>query len=239
MNSYVKFTKMQDEFGIEYTQLSRIFNCMIALLVERNMHLVTDHLAFFVNRFPDYNMAIRSILGEANLVAVALDTALFGDGKSLRIARPGEFQRQVYNGHHRVHCLQFMGVTAPDGMIVDFYGPCPGSRHDYEVYVESDFNRRLADAQAGLPYQYKVYLDKAYENMTHTYAAHRNVRGGQLPANLVNENLIMTGIRVAVEWSFGAISQRMVISRLLLSVNNLSQCNAVTGTKYIRFNFLK
>jgi hypothetical protein len=213
MTSYEKFTRMQHEFGIEYTQLSRIFKCTIALLVERNHYLLTDNLDYFVERFGEYNLAIRSKIGEANMVQIALDTALFGDGKSLWISRPGQFQHQVYNGDLRVHCLQFMGVTAPDGMIVDFYGPCPGNTHDdFDVYVESNFNQRLADAQTGRPEQYKVYMDKGYENMTHTWG----LLGAELPINLQNENRLMTAIRTGVEWAFGAISQRMVINCVFL-----------------------
>ena len=61
----------------------------------------------------------------------AADTALFLDGTSLQIARPSGphlNQRNMYNGHHKVHCLQFQAVVAPNGRIVDFFGPIAGRR---------------------------------------------------------------------------------------------------------------
>ena len=59
-----------------------------------------------------YNQALRAkilSLGQT-LPAAALDTALLSDGKSVEVLRLGGShirQARIYNGHHRVHCLQF------------------------------------------------------------------------------------------------------------------------------------
>jgi hypothetical protein len=144
-----------------------------------------------------------------------LDTALFLDGKSLQIARPGGInQALVYNGHHRVHCLQFVGVSAPDGMIVDFYGPVAGARHDQFVINESQFNQRFAASQHGNQRQFKAYCDKAYINQSHIHAARRNFAGAPLTEFELNENGVMASLRIAVEWAFNVISQHMVIPLL-------------------------
>ena len=39
------------------------------------------------------------------------------------ICRPDQHQRQVYNGHKRVHALKFQSVTLPNGIIANLYGP--------------------------------------------------------------------------------------------------------------------
>lgn len=39
------------------------------------------------------------------------------------IARPGENQRVVYNGHKRVHALKFQSIVLPNGLIGNMYGP--------------------------------------------------------------------------------------------------------------------
>ena len=47
----------------------------------------------------------------------------FIDGTVRPIARPGQHQRIVYNGHKRVHSLKFQSVTLPNGLIANMYGP--------------------------------------------------------------------------------------------------------------------
>jgi len=39
------------------------------------------------------------------------------------IARPGENQRILYNGHKRVHAIKFQSVVLPNGLIGNMYGP--------------------------------------------------------------------------------------------------------------------
>lgn len=47
----------------------------------------------------------------------------FVDGTVRPIARPGENQRILYNGHKRVHAIKFQSVVLPNGLIGDMYGP--------------------------------------------------------------------------------------------------------------------
>ena len=47
----------------------------------------------------------------------------FIDGTVRPIARPGENQRVVYNGHKTVHALKYQSVVLPNGLIGNMYGP--------------------------------------------------------------------------------------------------------------------
>ena len=47
----------------------------------------------------------------------------FVDGTVRPICRPNENQRQVYNGHRRVHALKFQSVAIPNGLVANLYGP--------------------------------------------------------------------------------------------------------------------
>ena len=47
----------------------------------------------------------------------------FVDGTVRPICRPNENQRQVYNGHKRVHALKFQSVAIPNGLVANLYGP--------------------------------------------------------------------------------------------------------------------
>mmetsp|Transcript_14109 Transcript_14109/g.21110 ORF Transcript_14109/g.21110 Transcript_14109/m.21110 type:complete len:106 (+) Transcript_14109:311-628(+) len=68
--SYKRLTDISMHFGIETTQVSRILNATIDIIVQRNHHLVYNNIAFFVHRFEMYNAAIRRKLGPNNSAAV-------------------------------------------------------------------------------------------------------------------------------------------------------------------------
>ena len=53
----------------------------------------------------------------------------FVDGTVRPIARPGEHQRLVYNGHKRVHSLNFQSLALPNGLIANMYGPLIGEEN--------------------------------------------------------------------------------------------------------------
>ena len=44
------------------------------------------------------------------------------------VCRPGERQRQLCNGHKRVHGIIFHSTVCPDGMIANLYGTIKGRR---------------------------------------------------------------------------------------------------------------
>lgn len=67
----------------------------------------------------------------------------FLDGTSRAIGRPGFWQRVFYSGHKRRHCLQYLSVTAPDGMILFTYGPTNGAHQDNWLVNESRLNEQL------------------------------------------------------------------------------------------------
>jgi len=95
-----------------------------------------------------------------------------------------------------VHCLQFQGVSAPDGMIVDFFGPLPRVRHDQYLIDKSKFNERLAAYQQNNNLQYKSYSDKGYIAQSHLHVAYR---GRILPQPLIDANIAMSAQRIGVE----------------------------------------
>ena len=53
------------------------------------------------------------------------------------VSRPGEGQRQLYNGHKQVHGIKFQSIVCPDGMIANLYEPIEGCHHDSFVLARS------------------------------------------------------------------------------------------------------
>ena len=67
----------------------------------------------------------------------------FVDGTVRPICRPGEFQRIVFNGHHRVHALKFQSIATPNGLVANMYGPVEGRRHDSGILRDSNIYPQL------------------------------------------------------------------------------------------------
>ena len=44
------------------------------------------------------------------------------------VSRPGEHQRVLLNGHKLVHAIKVQSVVAPNGLIVNLFGPVEGRK---------------------------------------------------------------------------------------------------------------
>ena len=80
------------------------------LITEWNDFLSPNLLEVYANAVHEKGDALQNCFG-------------FIDGTVPPIAKPGEYQRIVYNRHKRVHSLKFQLVVIPNGMIANLYGP--------------------------------------------------------------------------------------------------------------------
>ena len=79
--------------------------------------LDTDHLEMYAAVIAARGLPLDNCFG-------------FVDGTVRPIARPGENQRILYNGHKRVHAIKFQSVVLPNGLIGNMYGPvCEAYSH--------------------------------------------------------------------------------------------------------------
>jgi hypothetical protein len=82
-------------------------------------------------------------------------------------------QRECYNGHKRQHAIQFQAVQAPNGLMMNLYGPASGRRHESFLMMARNLNDRLAAIQVGDPIQYTLYGDAAYGIQGHVKRGHQ------------------------------------------------------------------
>lgn len=211
---------MQDTFGIDYTQISRIFNESISIMDGLHRHKVCGNIFWYRSRFNMYNHAISrkisSVYQNPNpgTVPVALRN-LFGfiDGTSRPILRPyrhNNAQFPFWNGYYHTHCLIYLGVSFPDGMTV-IEVPKPGYFTDIMFWRDCTIRHQLDDIMIdrinrGMP-RLKMYADKIFDTGPLITAAY-SLRHGAVSPRMLELNDIMTGIRVAVEWAFGKIISR-------------------------------
>lgn len=216
MHSFNKLTTIEREFGLSYTIISRIYNEVTYRMAVQHFDLLFNNLDYFALRFPLYNQKIHTTWARVHPHdAIPLNyqhMCGFQDGTRLEICRPGghhDLQARCYNGNHRIHCLEFQGVSFPDGMIGDLYGPVCGARHDGYMNNASLIMERMRDCQINSIIKYSLYRDKAYRNQPpYGYAAHR---APQEPAvidpALAHENRLMSTFRLGIEWSFGKVTE--------------------------------
>lgn len=89
----------------------------------------------------------------------------FVDGTIRKIARPKYGQESLYNGwtRKRCHSLKYQAIVTPDRIIIHFYGPVEGTKHDAAIWQESgmaDILERHGHAPDGTGLQ--IYGDLAY-----------------------------------------------------------------------------
>ena len=104
------------------------------------------------------------------------------------------------------------------GMIVDFFGPIAGARHDEYVNRVSQFNQRLATVKNSQAQQYSDYRDKEYVARSYGHIA---FKGRNLPYALIDSNTTMSPQRVGVIYPK---KPRIAIS-FLSTIRNPSNCN--------------
>lgn len=122
----------------------------------------------------------------------------FIDGTLRATCRPTDNQREVYSGYKKVHGLKFQSVTAPNGLIVDFFGPVLGRRGDGYMLGKSGLYGRMQRLclLTGAPYY--VYGDPAYPQSQYI------LRGFKGPATAAQKafSKSMSSARVSVEWNY-------------------------------------
>jgi nuclease HARBI1 len=205
---------MQEVFGIEISQISRIFNQTIKYVYTKHIYLLEDNMLLLESRLPVLNDAIRkkvtSMYRNRLIPDRIQNVSVFLDGTQRRVSRPlgsGNVQRNIYCGRKKIHSLAYQGVSGPDGIVYDLFGPVPGRRNDKFVLRESMFIERFRDIQANNVIQYHAYTDKGYESSTYIKSAYRRYAGFELNENQLLENSIMSRCRQGIEWTFGKITE--------------------------------
>lgn len=118
-------------FGRGRSALSEINTYMLEYLTYGFSHLL---------RMPPYysNPAtLRKHADAINSKCPLSNVGGFIDGTLRRICRPRAGQRACYNGHKKHHGLKWQNVIAPDGIIIDQWGPAEGRRSDIWMLRES------------------------------------------------------------------------------------------------------
>lgn len=133
-----------------------------------------------------------------------LDVFGFIDGTNREICKPiGPFIRQlaVWDGHHNMPALGYLGLNSPDGLFVLFNGPYVGWVNDHTMMMLTRLSEMLTDGWYLDGQQGLVYGDLGFHRGPGILTGVReNEKGRERGINHV-----MNSDRVSVEWGFGGV----------------------------------
>ena len=195
----IRLGDMVATFGRPVPQLSMVATEMTNMLYNMYNHKLTSFQQSWLAP-----ACLKSFADAIHAAGAPLTNCwAFVDGTVRPICRPGELQRVVFNGHHRVHALKYQSIACPNGLIANLYGPVEGRRHDSGMLADSGIYQhmqRFCHAPNGTPLC--IYGDLAYPLRPQLQAPFRNVTINQ---QQIAYNRAMSRVRIGVEWVFGDI----------------------------------
>ena len=114
-----RYSDMIPRFGRSVPEICTITNTVMDFLFDHHAHKLTQWNPDILN-----SQALQMYADAVSARGAPLQNCFgFVDGTVRPIARPGEHQRLVYNGHKRVHSLKFQSLALPNGLIANMHGP--------------------------------------------------------------------------------------------------------------------
>ncbi|ETI45213.1 hypothetical protein F443_10189 [Phytophthora nicotianae P1569] len=152
------------------------------------------HIFYFVVEFIEKNLGDMIYFDEERVEPAGIEGVWgFIDGIVRPICRPSEGQQAMYNGHKRVHALQFETVVTPDGHISRLFGPVDGRRHDLFMLNESGFKDVLKNNSN---FHNNLICGDPVYGCTNVFCC--PYKGCHLDATQQELNKVMSAIRVSV-----------------------------------------
>lgn len=165
----IRWFELEFMFGMSSQALSEIFwqllhdfNPMYETLIQLlRMILVQNGVRMYADCISESGAPLPNCLG-------------FMDGTKIFMSRPGgpnANQRSRYMEHKRLHCLIYLAITTPDGLILYLYGSEVGPRHDMMLYGHSGLDEALEKHLVidGFQYTFKVSQRSLCDN---TFTSH-------------------------------------------------------------------
>lgn len=201
---------LEQEFGIDYSIISRIFNFAVSWIYDHFHHLWSNGLQHWAPLCEAFHEAVVRVSGVDDGVRRIVG---FVDGTFRKTARPSgahAIQRAVYSGHKRGHGLHFQAVVLPNGIIADVFGPITGRHHDGFSFRRSRVEHKLEMLNAlALPERgqdqrpFALYGDAAYAE---SRVVERPTQFAPDDAR-IRRNAAMASARVAVENAFADVTK--------------------------------
>lgn len=207
LSSPIPYHRMAHTFGRSVAGLSKIVSSMIEWLATNWGRLLEwDPERLSPERLASFVVAVRERSWRQDIVegdgggGIEEDNDVFGflDGTTRSICRPSHYQRTMYSGMTKSHCIRYQVVVTPAGIVVHVSGPEAGNCHDSTIFQDSSLPAWLV-AHAWSPdgLRLKVFGNSAYSASDHV--ARPFVRRDNMPLYMQRFNRRMALVRHTVE----------------------------------------
>ena len=133
-------------------------------------------------------------------------------------------QRAFYNGWKAVHGLKHQTITIAHGFTIHLFGPTSLRRSDLKLLEQSNINEKLAALGLWFAFGDSIY---PYLSNIRTYYKHQQRTDSQK-----KENKLFKSVRIAIEWSYGAIAN------LFAYLRNLSKLKLFRSSRLLKIYFV-
>ncbi len=194
----------REGFSAQKGALSQLYNEVGEWMFMNHTHrLFRTGMSKWAERVPVYAQCVGEYTGFPTINVFG-----FLDGTSRAIGRPGFWQRVFYSGHKRRHCLQFLSVTAPDGMIMFMHGPTNGAHQDNWLVNDCKLNEQLQHLNEVLGNAPDAHCPFAiYGDPIFAHTAYIRKANPRYERTFQHEifNKAMNAARVSIEHIFGIV----------------------------------
>lgn len=214
-NTKSTWVEMGTAYGVDAAFLSEFFNKAVTRLYTLHAHrLDLANIMKWAQYFEDFRAALaRMYEAEVHepMPAFFQNVCLVIDAVRLMLARAQDYlvQELLFNSYVGGHNVGFIGLTAPNGMVVALSRGDTGSANDPGMVISNNLPGHLALASAHQPLgqpPVKVLGDKAFGASTHIAPFPKENTALYNQMSDIQRNAL-SKLRVIVEWSFGEVQE--------------------------------
>lgn len=192
---------LEEFFFEDDSKISEIYWNSVKSFFNLNRHLAYPFRSSLLNQRAEiYATSIR------NAGSPLPHCVGFIDGTRIEMERPGgpnENQRSCYSYKKR-HCLAYITMTTPDGLVFFANGPVEGRRNDLFLMATLGLDDALRDNLLIDYIQYYVYGDAIFQHRPYLQIAYDRTVATAMEQLFNTQN---NRVRTSVEWSYKDVKQ--------------------------------
>jgi len=197
------------------TSLCAAFNFVLDFLYHKYRHHVCGSMLRWERYVPEWASAIRVKIGTYD-EHQAGQMCMFVDGTFVKTCRPSNsrLQRVMWSGYKHSSGMSYLGVTAPNGLLLWFSGPETGRHQDNYLVRQSGVEDRLRELfdRVGPDNNLRCFGDRIFRPSD---VISRGFRGANITTEQKATNVQLSRARICVEWSFGLMWKLFRATRTL------------------------
>ena len=192
----MRLFEYEEKWGHSDTWISIVFTDTVIFWAQRYHTIIEWCPLVTYEKMKEYAAAIQQFESITN-------GKLWGfiDGTFTGFSRPIKNQRIVYSGHKKHHGFKYQAIVTPDGLVISLHGPYEGKANDAAMVHDSKIEHHISSILAGKE-DNDLYLfgDSAYTSFRRIMRPYPEATAAPEDKHF---NLIISGVRIAVEQAFG------------------------------------